>query len=76
MNEAMEAEKALRHYLDTVPDNDNVPSHSSAHEWLARVYEDEGHLDQAEEEYRAALSLDPHDKQARDALKALQHRRH
>jgi tetratricopeptide (TPR) repeat protein len=76
MNEAMEAEKNLSHYLDTVPDNDSVPSHSSAHEWLARVYEDEGHLDRAEQEYHAALNLDPHNKQARDALKALQHRRH
>src|SRR5580700_7573139 len=76
MNEAMEAEKNLSHYLDTVPDNDNVPSHSTAHEWLARVYEDEGHFDRAEQEYHAALNLDPHNKQARDALKALQHRRH
>jgi tetratricopeptide (TPR) repeat protein len=75
-NEATEAEKDLRHYLDTVPDNDNVPSHSTAHEWLARVYEDEGHFDQAEQEYRAALDSDPHDKDARDALKSLQHRRH
>ena len=75
-NEAMEAEKDLRHYLETVPDNDNVPSHSSAHEWLARVYEDEGQLDLAEQEYHAATDLDPHDKQARDALKALQHRKH
>lgn len=74
-NEAMEAEKDLRHYLETVPDNDNVPSHSTAHEWLARVYEDEGHLDQAEQEYHAALSLDPHNKEARDALKALQRRK-
>ncbi|HXA67342.1 MAG TPA: tetratricopeptide repeat protein [Bryobacteraceae bacterium] len=76
MNEAMEAEKHLSHYLDTVPDNDNVPSHSSAHEWLGRLYEDQGRLDRAEQEYHAALNLDPHNKQARDALKALQHRRH
>jgi len=76
MNSPMEAEKNLSRYLDTVPDNDNVPSHSSAHEWLGRAYEDEGHLDRAEQEYRAALALDPHDKPARDALKALQHRRH
>jgi tetratricopeptide (TPR) repeat protein len=76
MNEAMEAEKDLSHYLDTVPDNDNVPSHSTAREWLGRLYEDEGRLDRAEQEYHAALNLDPHNKQARDALKALQHRRH
>jgi tetratricopeptide (TPR) repeat protein len=76
MNAPIEAEKDLRHYLDTVPDNDDVPSHSSTHEWLGRVYEDEGHLDLAEQEYHAALNLDPHNKQARDALKAVQHRKH
>jgi len=76
MNEAMEAEKDLNHYLDAVADNDNVPSHSTAHEWLGRLYEYEGRLDRAEQEYHAALNLDPHNKQARDALKALQRRRH
>jgi Tfp pilus assembly protein PilF len=76
MNEPMEAGKDLSHYLDTVPDNDNVPSHSTAHEWLGRLYENKGQLERAEQEYHAALNLDPHNKQARDALKALQHRRH
>jgi tetratricopeptide (TPR) repeat protein len=69
-----EAEKELRHYLDTVPDNDNVPSHSTAHEWLGRLYEREGQLDRAAQEYQAALILDPHNKQDAEALKALQRR--
>ena len=74
-NEApMEAEKDLRHYLDTVPDNDNVPSHSTAHEWLGRLFEIEGKLDRAAQEYQAALILDPHNKQDAEALKALQRR--
>jgi len=69
-----EAEADLRHYLDTVPDNANVPSHSTAHEWLGRLYEKEGQLDKAAQEYQAAVSLDPHDKQTSEALKALQKR--
>lgn len=69
-----EAEKDLRRYLDTVPDNDNVPSHSTTHEWLGKLYDKEGQLDRAAQEYRAALILDPHNKQASEALKALQRR--
>lgn len=69
-----QAEAMLRHYLDTVPDNANVPSHSNAHEWLGRVYEREGELDRAAQEFQTALSLDPHDKQASEALRALQKR--
>jgi tetratricopeptide (TPR) repeat protein len=69
-----EAERDLRHYLDTVPDNANVPSHSTVHEWLARLYEREGQPDRAAQEYQAALILDPRNKQASEALKALQKR--
>jgi tetratricopeptide (TPR) repeat protein len=71
----LEAEKDLTQYLDAVPDNDNVPSHSTAHEWLGKLYEEEGRLDQSAQEYRTALTLDPHNKEAREALKTLQHRR-
>jgi tetratricopeptide (TPR) repeat protein len=70
--DAAEAEKDLRHYLDAVPDNDNVPSHSTVHQWLARLYEREGQWDRAAQEYRATLILDPRNKQAADGLKALQ----
>jgi tetratricopeptide (TPR) repeat protein len=69
-----EAEKDLHRYLDTVPDNDNVPSHSTTHEWLGKLYDKEGQLDRAAQEYRAALILDPRNKQASEALKALQKR--
>jgi tetratricopeptide (TPR) repeat protein len=72
--DAAEAERELRHYLDTVPDNSNVPSHSTAHEWLGRLYDREGQLDRAAQEYQAALILDPRNKQASEALKALQKR--
>lgn len=69
-----EAERDLRRYLDTVPDNANVPSHSTTHEWLGRLYEREGQLDRAAQEYQAALILDPRNKQDAEALKALQRR--
>ena len=69
-----EAERDLRRYLDTVPDNDNVPSHSTTHEWLGKLYDKEGQLDRAAQEYRAALILDPRNKPASEALKALQRR--
>jgi len=69
-----EAEKDLHRYLDAVPDNDNVPSHSTTHEWLGKLYDKEGQLDRAAQEYRAALILDPRNKQASEALKALQKR--
>ena len=69
-----EAERDLRRYLDTVPDNDNVPSHSTTHEWLGKLYDKEGQLDRAAQEYRAALILDPRNKQASEALKVLQRR--
>lgn len=69
-----EAERDLRRYLDTVPDNDNVPSHSTTHEWLGKLYDTEGQLDRAAQEYRAALILDPRNRQASEALKALQKR--
>ena len=57
-----------------MPDNANVPSHSTAHEWLGKLYEHEGRLDRAAQEYQAALVLDPRNKQASEALKALQRR--
>jgi tetratricopeptide (TPR) repeat protein len=67
-----QAEKDLRHYLGTVPNNANVPAHSSAHEWLGKLYEEEGQPDKAVQEYQSALVIDPRDKVASDGLKKLQ----
>ena len=66
------AEKDLRTYIDTVPDNSELPAHSSAFEWLGRLYENEQRPDLAAEQYKAALSLDPQNKVLREALKRLQ----
>jgi tetratricopeptide (TPR) repeat protein len=66
------AEKDLRAYIDTVPDNSEVPAHSSAYEWLGKLYEDEKKPDLAAEQYQTALTLDPQNKALREALKRLQ----
>lgn len=65
------AEKDLRTYLDTVPENSEIPAHSSAYEWLGKLYENEKKPGLAAEQYRAALTLDPQNKAAREALKRL-----
>ena len=68
------AEKDLRAYIDDVPENSEIPSHSSAREWLGKLYENEKRLDLAVQEYQTALALDPKNKALREALKRLQHR--
>jgi TolA-binding protein len=68
------AEEDLRTYIDNVPENSEIPSHSSAHEWLGRLYEDEKKPDVAAEQYQAGLALDPQNKTARESLKKLQKR--
>jgi tetratricopeptide (TPR) repeat protein len=65
------AEKDLRTYIDTVPDNSEVPAHSSAYEWLGKLYENQKRPDLAAKEYNAALTLDPQNKALREALKRL-----
>ena len=68
------AEKDLRNYIDTVPDNSEVPAHSSAYEWLGKLYENEEKPDMAAEQFKAGLALDPQNKTLREALKKLQKR--
>jgi len=66
------AEKDLRTYIDTVPDNSEVLSHASACEWLGKLYENETKPELAVEQYKAALNLDPQNKALREALKRVQ----
>jgi tetratricopeptide (TPR) repeat protein len=65
------AEKHLRTYIDTVPENSELPPHVSAHEYLGQLYEYEGYPNLAVAQYNAALAIDPHDKAAREELKRL-----
>jgi len=66
------AEKSLRAYLSTVAPSSEFPPQSSAHVWLGKLYEYEGRRGEAAEEYQAALSLDPRNKDLRDTVKRLQ----
>jgi tetratricopeptide (TPR) repeat protein len=66
-----EAERLLRQYLDTVPPRSDFPSPAATREWLGQLYERQGRIEAAVEEYREALRLD-HDRQgARAALRRL-----
>ena len=65
------AERDLKSYLATTPDRSDWPSHSSARVWLGRLYELEGKTPDAAEQYRAALQLDPQNKNARQRLDKL-----
>jgi tetratricopeptide (TPR) repeat protein len=67
-----EAESLLKSYVATVPDNSDLPSHSSALEWLGKLYEAQGRFSEAAQEYRNSLTLDPHNKAAEEAWKRVQ----
>jgi tetratricopeptide (TPR) repeat protein len=68
------AEKDLRTYIDTVPDNSEIPGHSSAYEWLGKLYENEGNTNLAAEQFKASLALDPQNKALREELNKLMKR--
>lgn len=63
-----DAEQHLRRYLQSVPDGSQVPSHSSAHEWLGKLYEAQGQREQAAAEYQAAVELNRRNEDARKGL--------
>ncbi|MFZ3214849.1 MAG: tetratricopeptide repeat protein [Candidatus Acidiferrales bacterium] len=66
-----DAEKYLKAYLASTPDRSDWPSHAAARGWLGRVYEAQGKRSDAAEQYRAALQLDPDDKDAKARLDRL-----
>ena len=70
--QASSAEPLLKAYLANTPDRSDWPSHASAREWLGRLYEQQGKRQQAAEQYRAAMELDPGDKDARARLQKLE----
>jgi tetratricopeptide (TPR) repeat protein len=74
MRDASQAEKHLRTYLATVPPSSEAVSHASARQWLGKLYEHEGRLDQAAAEYEAAIMLDPRNKVLHEDLKRVQHK--
>jgi tetratricopeptide (TPR) repeat protein len=66
-----DAESLLREYLQRAPVRSGYPRPREAHEWLGRLYENQGKTQAAIGEYEAALKLDPKDKSASEALKKL-----
>lgn len=65
------AERDLKSYLANTPDRSDWPSHAAAREWLGRLYELEGKNQEAAEQFRAALQLDPGRKEAKQRLQKL-----
>lgn len=65
------AERDLRAYIKSVPDNSELPSHSSAYGYLGKLCENRGRPDLAVEQYKAGLELDPQNKTLRESLKRL-----
>ncbi len=68
------AERDLRAYLDSAPANSELPPRSSAREFLGRLYEQQGKLDSAAEQYESGLALDPHNKNLREDLRRVEKR--
>jgi tetratricopeptide (TPR) repeat protein len=66
------AEEDLKSYLASTPPRSDWPSHSSARDWLGRLYEAQGNGVMAAEQYRAALQLDPQNGDARRRLQQLE----
>ena len=64
------AERALTDYL-ALPPRENSPRPAGAHWRLGMVYEKQGRKDEAAEEYRQALALDPKFDEAKKALAKL-----
>ena len=71
-NQITSAEPLLKSYLADTPDRTDWPTHASARYWLGRLYEEEGKRQEAAEQYRAAIQLDPTYKDARTRLQALE----
>jgi len=70
--DADNAERYLKSYIASTADHSNWPSHAAARVWLGRLYEGQGKPGVAAEQYRAALQLDPNQKEARTRLSKLE----
>lgn len=66
------ADENLKAYLASTPERSDWPSHASARKWLGRLYEAQGKPAEAAEQYRAALRLEPKNKDARARLERLE----
>ena len=64
-----EAEQLLRSYVVEVPARSDFPSYAAAREWLGRLFEKVGKRNEAAEQYRVAVQLDPGRESARLRLR-------
>ena|SRR5437763_4415058 len=67
------ATKLFREYIANTPKRNNYPSKAMAHYWLGRIQENQNNAAAAKTEYREALSLEPKNRLAKEALNRLQH---
>jgi tetratricopeptide (TPR) repeat protein len=67
-----DSERLLREYLKRAPTRSDYPRPALAHEWLGRMFEEQGNKQAARKEFETALGLDPKSKSAREALKRLE----
>lgn len=67
-----EAEQNFREYLSRAPQRDDFPPHAAAHDWLGRIYERRGNMQEAIREYKTALQLSPDNQTAQDRLRRLE----
>lgn len=67
-----EAEEYLKEYLSRAPWRDDFPPHAAAHDWLGRIYEHWGKMQEAIEQYKAALHISPDNQTAQDRLRRLE----
>jgi len=72
--EYAKGEAAFREYFTKSPDETVAPSISSAHWRMGMLYELQGQYDEAKQEYKTALELDPDNDNAKDAYKELKRR--
>ena len=67
------ATKLLREYLAKAPKRNNYPNRALVHYWLGRIEENQNDATSARREYKEALTLEPKNRLASEALKRLQH---
>ena len=67
-----EAEQYFKEYLSRAPWREDFPPHAAAHDWLGRIYERWGKMQDAIQQYKAALHLSPDNQTAQDRLHRLE----
>lgn len=70
--ELVEAEQDLKQYLSRAPERYDFPPHAAAHNWLGRIYERWGKMQEAIQQYKTALHLSPDDQTAQGRLHQLE----